>query len=89
MAGHQNTVGVMQRPGDVVYISPLIYHSVLLGYVQDTPALERWSMIDVYVRHDKLASCVYATQGRTGRRKVIPKRGSDFGGILGAGRLQT
>ncbi|EGZ06182.1 hypothetical protein PHYSODRAFT_531175 [Phytophthora sojae] len=49
MLAHEDTVVVVQRPGDVVYIGPLIYHSVLLGYTKGTSPDQRWGLIDGYV----------------------------------------
>lgn len=63
---------VVQRPGDVVYVNSLIYHSVLLCYTSETPEIDRWSIIDGYVfilREDILVSYIYATQAKAGTRK--------------------
>ncbi|KAJ8576505.1 hypothetical protein ON010_g2702 [Phytophthora cinnamomi] len=69
---YPNTVIIVQRPGDVVYVGPLVYHSVSLGYAHGTPPTKQWGIIDGFLfilREDKLFSYLYATQVNTGTRK--------------------
>lgn len=67
------TTGMLvQQPGDVVCLSNLVYHSVLLGYRPGTPLVDRWGGIfgDVIVRReDRVESFQYATKTASGSQK--------------------
>ncbi|KAG1690101.1 hypothetical protein DVH05_028437 [Phytophthora capsici] len=75
---------VVQRPGDVVYLNSLVYRSVLLGFLSESPPSTKWGEIfgDVILLvQDREQSFKYATQLASGS-----ERGSDraWCGLLSA-----
>uniref|UniRef100_H3GYD0 JmjC domain-containing protein n=1 Tax=Phytophthora ramorum TaxID=164328 RepID=H3GYD0_PHYRM len=63
---------LVQRPGDVVVLNNLVFHSVLLVYKPGTPETNKWGGVfgDIVVREkDRCASFRYATKVASGAKK--------------------
>lgn len=76
MVDHPDSIVLVQRAGDIVYLRPLVYHSVLLVYKKSTPVEDQWCIGggNTFIREDDLyQSFLYVTKGVHGRRQDSPE----------------